>query len=78
MIFVILRDVDEKIRRAKVRDAGGGRAVTEETQPLGHRATLANLPAALRGMSLRDGSGEHGEPRPSRIGNTQRRGHVCG
>jgi predicted ABC-type ATPase len=47
-IFVGLRDVEENIRRAKMREAGGGRAVTEETICAGHRATMANVPVALR------------------------------
>jgi predicted ABC-type ATPase len=48
MIFVALRHVDENIRRAKAREGGGGRAVTEDAIRAGYRATMGNLPVALR------------------------------
>src|SRR5687768_3657641 len=47
MIFVALRHVDDNIRRAKAREGGGGRAVTEDAIRAGCRATMVNPPVAL-------------------------------
>jgi predicted ABC-type ATPase len=48
MIFVAVADVAENVRRARIREGGGGRAVTEETIWAVHRASMEHLAVALR------------------------------
>jgi len=48
MIFVAVDDVRENIRRATVREAGGGRTVDDQTIRDVHRAALEHLVLALR------------------------------
>jgi predicted ABC-type ATPase len=61
MYFFALDTVEENIRRAKIREAGGGRTITEETIRAIHRASLQRLPVAMHEfhrVTVMDNSGE--------------------